>query len=93
MKFKKTDLISMLYDGDESVLKKIEGKITDTSKWSIIYSVIFQCVETGKHYSSIYSEGATEMQEDSAYEYEGEEIECTEVIGRYIEVKQWVPKE
>lgn len=93
MKFKRTDLIAMLYDGDESILKKIEGKIIDTSRWSILYSVIFQCIETGKYYCSGYSEGATESQDESAYEHEGEEIECQEVIEKTVEVKQWVPKQ
>ena len=93
MKFKKTDLVAMLYDGDESVLKRIEGKITDTSRWSVNYSVIFQDVKTGKYYSSYYSEGATEMQEESAYEYDGKEIECSEVVEETVKVKQWVSKE
>ena len=93
MKFKRANLVAMLYAGDESVLKRVEGKIIDTSRWSVIYSVVFQDVKTGKYYLSSYSEGATEMQEESAYEYDGDEIECTEVIEKTTEVKQWVPKE
>ncbi len=89
MKFKKTDLIAMLYNGDESILKKTEDKIVHTSRWSVIHSVIFQDVETEKYYSSSYSVGATEMQEESAYKYDDDEVECQEVIEKTIEIKQW----
>ena len=33
-----------------------------------------------KFYTSTYSEGATEMQDEYPYEYDGDEVECKEVI-------------
>lgn len=40
-----------------------------------------------------YSVGATEMQEESPYEYEGEWVEVTEVVPKEVTVTKYVPKE
>lgn len=93
MKFNKTDLQDMVYEENEEVLKRIKEETIGSSRWSVSHSVIFQDVKTGKYYSSSYSVGATEMQDESAYEYAGDEIECPEVIEKLVEVKQWVLKE
>ena len=78
MKFKKQDLQDMVYDGD-GPLRKVTSKITSTSRWSINHEVIFKDTATGKHYKSFFSVGATEMQDESPYEYANEEEECFEV--------------
>lgn len=65
-------------------------EITDTSRWSIHHRIIFSY--QGKFYQAYYSEGATEMQDESPWEYE-DEIECVEVELKEVKVKKWVIKE
>jgi hypothetical protein len=54
----------------------LEDKITSTSRWSVHHQIIFDY--DGKFYRTHYSEGATEYQDESPWEYDNE-IECTEV--------------
>ena len=56
----------------------VEDKIIGTTRWSNIHEVIFQWVDGG-FYETSYSEGATEMQDESAFEYDEDAIECNEV--------------
>ena len=91
MKFKKTDLLEVLYD-DHEVIKKIRDTLIDTSRWSEHHELIFE--KDGKLYSTSYSRGATEQQDESPFEYDPDEIECTEVeayektVTEYREVKK-----
>ena len=89
MKFKREELQRMAYEDSER-LEIVERKISDSSRWSIHYSVVFRDNETDKHYSSYYSVGATEYQDESPYEYESEEVECQEVELKEVLVKKWV---
>lgn len=68
----------------------IVDRIIDTTRWSIIHEIVFE--DNGKFYQTIYSEGATEMQDERPWEYE-DEIECTEVELREVKLKKWVPVE
>lgn len=68
----------------------ILDKIIDTSRWSIIHEIVFE--DNGKFYSTTYSEGATEMQDERPWEYD-ERVECTEVELKEVKVKKWVPVE
>ncbi|HHX69849.1 MAG TPA: hypothetical protein GX708_17610 [Gallicola sp.] len=68
----------------------IKDDIVDTSRWSIHHEIIF--AYNGKFYSACYSEGATEMQCESPWEYESE-VECTEVELKEVKVMKWVPVE
>ncbi len=72
MKFSKEFLIDTL--GDEN---DVVNKICDTSRWSVQYSRIFK--HNGNFYSAPYQIGATEQQDESAYEYDNDEIECPEM--------------
>lgn len=56
----------------------VVNEVIETTRWSIIYYIVFKV--DGKYFSSSYSRGATEMQDESPYEYEGDEIECDEVF-------------
>ena len=80
MKFKKEDLYNLVTDDDdvEGMALVGESEIYDTSRWSIIYRAIFSY--DGKFYETIYSQGATEHQEESPYEYEPDMIDCDEVV-------------
>ena len=65
----------------------VEDKVVDNSRWSIYHKIVFEY--NGKHYSTYYSAGATEMQDESPWEYE-EEVECIEVELKEVMVKKWV---
>lgn len=65
----------------------ILDEITDTSRWSVHHRIVFEY--EGKFYEAYYSEGATEMQDESAWEYE-DEVECDEVELKEVKVRKWV---
>ena len=80
MLFSKETLVDLVYDEhDETKFEILENEIQDSSRWSIHYNLIFKVLETGKIYETGYSVGATESQDESPFEYEGDEIEVTEV--------------
>lgn len=62
--------------------------IIDNSRWSIHHKIVFE--DKGKFYQTYYSEGATEMQDESPWEYD-DDVECTEVELRDVKVKKWIP--
>ncbi|KAF6630589.1 hypothetical protein H6F38_14270 [Paenibacillus sp. EKM208P] len=72
MKFKKNFLINEL----DLPYSALVDDITDTSRWSIHHEIVFE--HEGKFYQTHYSEGATEMQDESPWEYE-EDVDCDEV--------------
>jgi hypothetical protein len=91
MKFKKEFMQRLVY-GDEREYKSfiVEDKIVDTSRWSIIHSIIFY--HDGKYYESSYSVGATENQDERPYEYDDDEIECPEMVRVKKVVEVWERK-
>ena len=93
MKFKKEVLADVAYDDCPDGFEKVEDKIVENSRWSIIHSMIFKF--EGKFYESDYSVGATEQQDESPYEYDGDGegmVECLEVVQEEQTVKVWVVK-
>ena len=78
MKFPKEDLIDLVYDDAPEDYEVVETKITDTTRWSILYSQVFKY--KGKFYRTSWSKGATECQEEALYEYEKDTIELPEVF-------------
>lgn len=70
MKFKKAFLQEMVGEGVSDV-------IVDHSRWSVVHEAVFE--HEGKFYSTSYSVGATEQQDEAPYEYDKDEIECPEV--------------
>lgn len=77
MKFPKETLREMLWDEVDG-FEIIETEIVDTTRWSIIHSLVFK--HDGKFYATSYSVGATENQDESPFEYDPDEIECKEVF-------------
>ena len=79
MKFKK-ELMQRIVDNDIDLdeAEVIKDEIIETSRWSVINYLIFKV--GSKFYESSYSYGATEQQDESPYEYDGDEIECSEVF-------------
>ncbi|ODA08253.1 hypothetical protein [Paenibacillus polymyxa] len=84
MKFKKNYLINEL----DLPYSALVDDITDTSRWSIHHEIVFE--HEGKFYQTYYSEGATEMQDESPWEYE-EDVDCDEVELKEVKVMKWVP--
>lgn len=76
---------------DHDDFEAIEENITDTSRWSIHYEGIFKHTPTGKYYSVDWSVGATEQQDERAFEYDTE-VELTEVEQVEVTVTKWVTK-
>ena len=76
--FPKSTLQELVYEAEINGCKKISNEISGTSRWSTIYEMIFQ--HENKFYKSDYSVAATESQDESPYEYEGDDIFCEEVI-------------
>ena len=64
----------------------IKDEIYDNSRWSVHHSIVF--VHNDKFYKTGYSVGATEMQDESPWEYDTD-VECVEV--KLVEklVKTW----
>lgn len=58
----------ILYEGDAE-FKVIKDKIIENSRWSILHSLIIQRISDGKFFRDSYSVGATEMQDEGAWEY------------------------
>jgi hypothetical protein len=83
MKFKKEDLQELVYEERvediEDPIEIVENKIIDTSRWTNSYELIFK-TDSGKFYKTSYSVGATEYQDVGAFEFEPDEIKCTEVF-------------
>ena len=75
MKFAKDYLKEVLYD---DVGEIIENKIIEISRWTVNYRMIFK-TEDGGLFETFYESGATEMQDQQPYEYDDDEIECSEV--------------
>lgn len=69
----------------------IKDDIIDHQRWSVVHEIIFKDND-GKFYKTHYSEGATESQDESPWECDND-IECTEVELKKVEVLKWVNKE
>lgn len=89
MKFKREFMQDMVWD-DNPDTHVTEDNICDTSRWSEHHVVVFSY--QGKYYQSFYSKGLTEQQDESPYEYDDAEIECTEVHQVDKIVKVWEMK-
>lgn len=84
IKLPRETMRSILY-GDSDVGTVIEDNVTDNSRWSIYHDLIF--MYEGKTYRTDYSVGATEMQDESPWEYDSE-VECVELhkVQRLVDV-------
>ena len=58
------DLIRGHLDGYEAV----KEEIVDTSRWSITTEIVVRRLSDGKFFADSYSEGATEQQDEWAYD-------------------------
>jgi hypothetical protein len=84
MTFSKEWLIDNVVDG-----KPISNEIVGHGRWSVTHRCIFDF--EGKYYSTSYSVGATEMQDEEPYEYATDPIECREVVKEEYTAIRYVP--
>ena len=94
MKFNKKVLADIAYDNCCDGYEKVEDTIVETSRWAILHAMVFRFKD--KFYRSSYRVGATELQDESPYEYDGDSdgmVDCTEVVQKEVMVKIWVPAE
>ena len=66
----------------------IEDRVLDTTRWSVTHEIIFKYEE--KFYRTLYSIGATEIQDERPWEYV-DEVDCTEVKQIEKLIKVWEP--
>ena len=64
-------------NGDSDKGKVYETNLVDTSRWSKIYEMVFSYGDNW--YLTSYSKGATENQDERPFEYDDDEIDCTQV--------------
>lgn len=91
MDFLKKDLLALIYGENVYYLDLIYDKQMDNDRWSIHHDIVFKHLETGKFYSSSYSVGATEYQDERPWEYAGDVIHCIEVVPVVVSVTKYVP--
>ena len=65
--------------GDHELFEDVTSKITDTTRWSVCYEKIAKRISDGKFFKLDYRVGATEMQDESPYEWE-DEVSIPEVF-------------
>ena len=80
MEVSKEILQDLVYDPECEEFEVIREEFEGMSRWTANYSQVLKHKETGKCYLTSYSLGATEMQDESPYEYEPDMIKLTEVV-------------
>lgn len=78
MKFPKEHLQELVWGDGPEEYEVVKNQMVDKSRWSTHYELVFKFND--KFYSTPYSAGSTEMQDERAFEYDGDEIECAEVV-------------
>ena len=68
------------WEGFSVKVELIQEELIDTSRWSHIHERVYKDLDSGKFYATTYSTGATECQDETPYEYDGEIIEFDEVV-------------
>ncbi len=53
---------------DNEEWEKIESKIIDSSRWSVIHEGVFKHIATGRFYSTTWGVGETEYQEEQPFD-------------------------
>ena len=91
MKLSKDEARAVIY-GDATDWECMEENIDDTTRWSVIKTGVYKHIPTGKFYSTYWSEGATESQDERAFEHDEPEfceVEPKEkTIITYVAVKE-----
>jgi len=87
-KFKK-ELLCDVLDGYAEGAEKISDEIIDQGRWSTHHWLVFRLEE--KIWGVSYSHGSTEQQDESPFEYDDDEIECSQLKAVEKTVVEYVP--
>lgn len=68
-----------------------EPEIYETDRWTLSYYGVFIHVESGRVFSTCWRVGATEMQDEHAFEYDAPVL--TEMVRKTITKEVWTDKE
>lgn len=91
MKFSKSFLFELACeDYDDKVVELISTELVDTTRWCVVYEQIFKFED--RFYITSYRVGATESQDERPYEWEGDEIDCVEVVPTEKTMIVYLPK-
>ena len=82
------DLVCGLLDGWEEAEAP---DIYEVDRWTLSYYGVFIHVESGRVFSTCWRVGATEMQDESAFEHEDPVL--TEMVEKTVTKKVWTNKE
>lgn len=86
-----TDWEDDWFEGSDRVkFSLVHAKLADTSRWSHIWERVYKDLSADKYWLTTYRVGATECQDERAYENDGPQIELTEVVP--VEVKKTIYK-
>lgn len=77
MNFRKEDLINLVEENYKGEIEVMQIELVDTTRWSIVYSLVLKF--KNRFYQTSFTRGATENQDESPFEYEDDEIDCSEV--------------
>lgn len=91
-KFPKELLQELAWDDAPNPYIKVDDSITNNSRWSIHHTMVFKA-DDGLHYRVGYSVGSTECQDERPFEYDDDEIECTQVEKVAKTIMVWQPTE
>lgn len=76
--------------GDNDV-EVVYDKIIDQTRWSVVHEAVFK--SEGSFYLTNYNVGATESQDESAYEYDDDGVKCTLVEPIEVKIIEYKPVE
>lgn len=85
--FKKEHLQGILFEEEGLDDLLVHEEFIDSSRWSTHHMMIFK--DEDKFYSAYFSRGATEQQEEAPFEYDEDEIKCSQVHEVEVLTKEW----
>jgi hypothetical protein len=89
MKLTSEEAKSVVWEDNEDWKPESVEVIEETSRWSVFKSRVFEHLASGKFYEFDWSEGATECQDESPYEYD-KEYTPREVVKKEVTSYKWV---
>jgi len=89
MKLTGEDARYVVYGDHEDWREENEEEILDNTRWSIIKKQVFCHKPSKKFYKFVWSIGATECQDERAYEYD-DFVEPEEVESVVVSIERWV---
>lgn len=76
-----TDWEDDWFEGQPRInFRLVHSALIDTTRWSHVHERVYWDLDSDKYWRTTYQTGATECQDESPYEYDGDEIEFDEVV-------------